>query len=169
MGKCEFEKCGRNKIKNGKYCRSHYRRLQDNSNKEIRVSKYDEKDLCIVDNCNNKPLAKKMCRKHYKRKYQHGDPEVSLRASNGSGYTDSNGYKWLTVNKKKILEHRHIMENYLGRPLLSHENVHHINGIRNDNRLENLELWSTYQPAGQRVVDKISWAKEILEIYKDFS
>lgn len=65
-----------------------------------------------------------------------------------------------------ILEHRKVMQDELGRALLPHENVHHINGIRDDNRLGNLELWSQSQPSGQRVADKIRWAKDFLALYE---
>lgn len=58
-----------------------------------------------------------------------------------------------------ILEHRLIVARRLGRALIKRENVHHINGIRNDNREDNLELWQKYQPCGQRVSDLCIYCK----------
>lgn len=62
-------------------------------------------------------------------------------------------------------EHRVVMEQYLGRPLLRDETVHHKNGDRGDNTLSNLELWSHSQPYGQRVIDKLDWARKIIARY----
>lgn len=59
------------------------------------------------------------------------------------------------------------MEERLGRSLKRGESVHHKNGIRDDNRFGNLELWTKHQPTGQRVEDLVVWAREILDRYED--
>lgn len=64
--------------------------------------------------------------------------------------------------------HRYVMEQHIGRRLLSEETVHHINGTRGDNRLENLELFSSRHGPGQRVVDKVEFALEMLRLYPEF-
>ncbi len=67
-----------------------------------------------------------------------------------------------------IFEHRYVFYTDLGRMPLPGENVHHINGDKTDNRLENLELWRSSQPKGQRVTDLVAWAREIIDTYGEF-
>jgi hypothetical protein len=64
-----------------------------------------------------------------------------------------------------VPEHRLVMETMIGRTLYPEETVHHVNGVRTDNRPENLELWTSRQPRGQRVEDLVAWAQEVLQLY----
>lgn len=75
------------------------------------------------------------------------------------------GYVWVRVGGAIVSEHRHVMEGVLGRQLNKGESVHHKNGVRDDNRPENLELWTTAPRFGQRASDMVEWAKEILRRY----
>jgi hypothetical protein len=79
------------------------------------------------------------------------------------------GYERYARNKNGnwfALEHVVAMAQHLGRPLKKGETVHHKNGIRSDNVITNLELWSKSHPSGQRVVDVYNWAKSYIAEYE---
>jgi hypothetical protein len=89
------------------------------------------------------------------------------RTKNDKGYVlvATPGHPKARQHCSYVPEHVLVMESQLGRYLLPGENVHHKNGIRDDNRPENLELWVSSQPSGQRVSDLVEWAKIILARY----
>lgn len=65
-------------------------------------------------------------------------------AGTSAGWTDKRGYRWIYVNengrRRARREHRHIMEQALGRSLEPWELVHHKDGNRANNAADNLEL-----------------------------
>jgi hypothetical protein len=113
------------------------------------------------------------CGKAIHRKSTRCHPCYGRSARTTDGWLTHDGYRNLFLpehpNSSKngsLGMHVVVMSQFMGRPLLSHERVHHRNGFRDDNRIENLELWSRSHPSGQRVDDKTAWAKEWLRQYE---
>lgn len=130
---------------------------------------------CEFDGCDKPILALGLCeghRKQFKKGWDLRPLRKRERGSWGEPWKNANGYMLQTrtdlkegARSESRFVHRLVMEQHLGRELLPQETVHHINGVRDDNRIGNLELWSHSHPYGQRVDDKVAWAKQMLWTY----
>ena len=121
---------------------------------------------CTIPKCTTEINAHGLCSSHYWKWKRYGDPLAApRRAASGTGYKAKHGYIVKSHDGVPMLEHRWVMEQHLGRKLIKGEEVHHLNGIRDDNRIENLELWTKSQPPGARVQDKAEWCREFLGQY----
>lgn len=166
---CSAEGCAE-RARRGGMCMKHWRRwISDND-----APSYGPP--CSVSDCDRDSKHRGLCGTHYKRWLRNGTTDTMTR-ERGTGSVSEGGY--LTVmcppefasmgqgggKYTRVLQHRLAMAQHLGRALTKGETVHHLNGDKLDNRIENLELRAGNHGKGVYVTDAVAEARRILALY----
>lgn len=180
---CSVDGCERRHYARG-FCNAHYQRARlgysvDGPIQPAKGPRPREERTCAVTGCGYPTRrASGYCDAHDFRLRTLGDVQadrpVARKRDKTKPYTDRKGYVQIyrpghpsAWSDGWIPEHRLVMCDVLGRALADDEHVHHRNGVRADNRPENLELWTRSHPDGQRVEDVLRWAREFVARYDD--
>jgi hypothetical protein len=168
---CTVRGCGVY-VKGHGLCSKHLARQQTHG---ATVKRVRPVKLCSVAGCGRVARAKALCNMHRIRLRFHGDPGEATprRGLGGTGSISPAGYRYLyrpshpnAAKNGNVAEHVVIMAQMIGRALRKGESVHHRNGIRADNRPENLELRTTAtHPAGQSVADMLEFCQQYIAEY----
>jgi hypothetical protein len=167
---CEADGCPRPVTARG-WCTAHYARWRATGDTRPTAPVITQRTGCSVLGCEGVHEGRGLCNRHYQqdRIARLADKPVVFKPPRLLRKMNEQGYVMLRVQGGYRMEHRIIMEKHIGRSLLPGENVHHINGVRDDNRIENLELWASSQPSGQRASDLLAWGREVVSRYEDLT
>lgn len=148
---CKVADCTNDAVTSDDLCPTHRRRKQLYGNPD---GTFSTTKKCVV--CGEPAVAANRssdhCREHY-----HWHVAALVASGEIQGGLNPSGYRYTQIFKKRHADHHLVMEHLLSRHLVEGENVHHRNGIRDDNRPENLELWVVPPRRGQRVEDLVAW------------
>jgi len=168
---CDHPNCDRKRFGLG-YCVGHYKRFKKGADMDLPFRR-KLPATCEWGSC-EKPAKGRvgakgpaLCGMHYSRRLNGWDMDKPKRRGLplGTKRITTQGYRLIKTKRGWEREHRVVMARLLGRDLYRHETVHHRNGLRADNRPENLELYSSNHGPGQRVRDQLEWAREIIREY----